>query len=92
MAVLVHGLPADAAINRVDGQEWTLIHELLAIAVERVDHWGLAQAYLHSTGKGLPSRSLSIPRPGEGVEPGPDRGNDRAITDPAEIKQFFGSI
>lgn len=61
----MNGLPPEAAIWRVDGQQWTIRDELLAIAVERIDHWGLAQAYIHSNGKGLPSESIQLPRPSE---------------------------
>jgi hypothetical protein len=83
------GLPADAAIHRVEGHEWTSLHELLALGVERNDHWGLAQAYLHSDKKfhrSLPDKALEVPRPGEKQK---RDERDRVVTDVAEIARFF---
>ena len=85
----MNGLPPEAAIWRVEGQQWTVRDELMAILVERVDHWGLAQAHIHSTGKGLPSKSIEIPRPGA-VRQQEREDRDKVITDPKVIAQFFG--
>jgi hypothetical protein len=88
--VWVNGLPPDAAIWRVDGQEWTVLHELLAINAERVDAWGLATVRMQAskkTQKFLPDKSLQIPRPGETTE----QDADRVITDPKEIAAWFGA-
>lgn len=83
----VNGLPPEAAIWRVDGQQWTVLHELLAIGAERVDAWGLTSARMQAskkTQKYLPDKPLQIPRPGDAEQEG-----DRVITDPGEIKAFF---
>lgn len=88
--VLVNGLQPEAAIFRVEGQRWTTREELLAFAVERIDHWGLSQAYLASNKKfhkHLPDEPLQIPRPGRREKS--DR-TDRVITDSREIARFFG--
>lgn len=61
---------------------------MLALAVERIDHWGLAQAYLHSNGKGLPDKSLHIPRPWASQEQVAQK--DEVITDQKAIAAFFG--
>lgn len=65
MWALINGLPPDAAVWRVDGQQWTLHEELLAIAVERIDAWGVAHARLSGGGKALKDYTpLRVPRPG----------------------------
>jgi hypothetical protein len=86
---LVQGLPPEAATWRVDGQQWTLHEELLAIIAERVDTWGLFQTRLRVAQKHqglLPKEPLRIPRPGEA-----DATKDEVITDAAEIARWFGS-
>jgi hypothetical protein len=88
--VWVNGLPPEAAVGRVDGEQWTVRDELLATALERLDHWGLVQAHLNSSPKArktLPAKSMEVPRPGEAVE---REARDRVITDPGQIAQFFG--
>lgn len=57
-------------MHRVNGKQWTVRDEMLALAVERIDHWGLVQAYLHSNGKGLPDQSIEIARPWGDRTPG----------------------
>lgn len=85
----MEGLSPDAAIHRVDGQRWTVRDELLALILERVDHWGLAQAHIQTRGKakGLSEKSMEVPRPGEASGA---KGEDRVITDPKVIAAFFG--
>ncbi len=90
--MLVNGLPPEAAIYRVDGQQWTTRDELLALAIERIDHWGLSAAYLGSDKKfhkNLPDKPLVLPRPGEKQREGRDE-RDRVVTDAREIAAFFG--
>jgi hypothetical protein len=87
--VLVNGLPPEAAISRVDGQQWTSLHELLATTLERVDAWGLINARLQAPKKAqkyLPCSPLEVPRPGEAAA---REARDRVVTDPAEIAAFF---
>lgn len=81
-------MPPEAASNRIDGQQWTLTEELIAVLVERVDVWGLYQARLQTAPKHqehLPKESLRLPRPGEAAQ------QDEVITDAAEIARWFGS-
>jgi len=88
---LVNGLPPEAAVWRVGGQQWTTLHELLAIVAERIDAWGLANARLQAPKKAqkyLPESPLAVPRPGEGSANKESR--DRVVTDPREIAAFFG--
>lgn len=90
MCALVEGLPPEAAIQRVGGEQWTSRDELLAAIAERVDAWGLLHARLQMTKKQqkyLPKRSLEIPRPGEKQE----NTRDRVVTDPREIAAWFGT-
>lgn len=90
--MLVNGLRPEAAIFRVGGQQWTTQDELLSIAIERIDHWGLYAAYMGSDKKfhkHLPDASLLIPRPGEETRSERDE-RDRVVTDPREIAAFFG--
>ena len=85
--VWVNGLPPEAATWRVDGQQWTIQDELQAIALERIDHWGLVQARLAASPKAaraLPTEPMRVPRPGEKQE-----SKDRVVTDPREIAAFF---
>lgn len=85
--MLIDNLPPEAATWRVDGQQWTVRDELLAIVAERVDQWGLVQAHLQSDKKfrqSLPKESIEITRPGEVHE-----SKDHVITDPQQIAQFF---
>lgn len=52
---------------RVDGQQWSMHEELLAVTAERVDLWGWVQAHLRAdkkAKKALPKKPLEIPRPG----------------------------
>lgn len=85
--VLVNGLPPDAATWRVDGQQWTTLHELLALNAEVTDRWGLANAQLKSTKK-LNAKPLRVPRPSD-PRAEPER-KDRVVTDVAEIAAWFG--
>lgn len=62
--VLVNGLPPESAVWRVDGQQWTNLHELLALNAEVTDWWGRFNAQLKST-KRLKTKPLHVPRPGE---------------------------
>ncbi len=63
--VWLSGLPPEAATWRVDGQQWTTLHELLAINAELADHWGLFGARMRvKHPEKLPEESLRIPRPG----------------------------
>ena len=79
------GLPPEAATWRVDGQQWTTLHELLAINAELVDQWGLFGARMRvKHPEKLPKESLRIPRPGE-----KSQQKDEVITDAAAIAQFF---
>lgn len=87
--MLVNGLAPEAAIYRVDGERWTSREELLAVAIERVDHWGLTQTYLNTDKKfhrHLPSDPLKIRRPGEKER---EQGAE-VETDAAKIAAFFG--
>jgi len=72
---------------RVDGQQWTTLHELLALNVEAIHQWG----HLHARAnwKGLPD-PLRVPRPGEQIEQTVESKSDRVVTDPREIAKFFG--
>jgi hypothetical protein len=85
--VWLNGLPPEAAVWRVDGQQWTVRDELLAIVAERVDQWGLVQAHLHGEKKfrqSLPKEAIEISRPREAHEQ-----KDEVITDPRVIEAFF---
>ncbi len=63
--VWLSGLPPEAATWRVDGQQWTTLHELLAIQAEVMDQWGLFGARMRvEHPEKLPEESLRIPRPG----------------------------
>lgn len=74
---------------RVDGQQWTTLHELLAIQAEVMDQWGLFGARMRvKHPEKLPRESLRISRPGMKVSQGKQK--DEVITDAAEIKAFFG--
>jgi hypothetical protein len=89
---LVNGLPPEAATWRVDGQQWTTVHELLAALVERTDMWGLANARLKTGGKGLPNHPLRVPRPGEelrSLDADGSEKKDRVVSDPREIAAWF---
>jgi hypothetical protein len=88
--VWVNGLPPEAAVWRVDGQQWTTLHELLALQAELIDQWGLLGARIQTGGKGLPKKGLQIPRPGEAARTEQVAKDDRVVTDPAEIARFFG--
>jgi hypothetical protein len=88
--VLVNGLPPEASTWRVDGQQWTVQDELLAVAAERIDAWGLMNARLQAskkTQKFLPEKSLEVPRPGDKTKE-PDM-RDRVVSDPREIAAWF---
>jgi len=83
----MNGLPPEAAVWRVDGQQWTVRDELLVTTLERIDHWGLVQARLSANpkvAKHLPTKSMQLPRPGEAQE-----AKDHVITDPRQIAAFF---
>lgn len=85
--VLINGLPPDASIWRVEGQQWGNREELLALVLERIDAWGLLQARLASDKKFhkyLPDKPIEITRPGEQKET-----RDHVVTDPREIAAFF---
>lgn len=83
------GLPPEAATWRVDGQQWTTLHELLAINAEVVDQWGLVGARMRvKHPERLPKESLSIPRPGAKALKSAQK--DEVIKDPAVIRSFFG--
>jgi hypothetical protein len=82
--VWVNGLPPEAAVWRVDGRQWTTLHELLALNAEVTDRWGHINAQLKSTRK-LKSEPLQIARPSDKAE----RSKDRVITDVREIAAFF---
>ena len=84
----MNGLPPEAATFRVDGQQWTTLHELLAINAEVVDQWGLANAQLKSTKK-LKAKPLRITRPSD-PDPRSESKTDRVVTDPREIAAWFG--
>jgi hypothetical protein len=87
LCALVEGLPPDAAIERIDGQQWTVSDELLALVAERVDAWGLLNARVGTDKKFhryLPDEPLRISRPGK------QETADRVITDSREIARFFG--
>lgn len=87
--MLIAGLPPDAAINRVEGQQWGVPEEMLAQILERIDQWGLIAAYQGGNKKfnqGLPDKPLRVPRPGEERQ----ETGDRVVTDPREIARFFG--
>lgn len=74
---------------RADGQEWTTLHELLAINAELADQWGLFGARMRvKHPENLPKESLRIPRPGEAQKK--TEMKDRVVTDPREIAAFFG--
>lgn len=80
-------MPPDAAIHRIDGQQWTTLHELLAINAEVMDQWGLIGVRMRAKNpEQLPKESLRIPRPGTAPQQ-----KDEVITDAAEISKFFGS-
>lgn len=79
-------MPPEAATWRVDGQQWTTLHELLALNAEVVDRWGLANAQLKSTKK-LKAEPLRVPRPGEFDQHDPKK--DSVVTDPVEIAKWF---
>jgi len=83
--VWVNGLPPEAAVWRVDGQQWTTLHELLALNAEVIDRWGHINAQLKSTKK-LKSEPLRVTRPSDK----PEQSKDRVITDATEIAAFFG--
>jgi hypothetical protein len=87
--VWVNGLPQEAATRRVDGWQWTVQEELLAMLLERVDTWGLANARLAADSK--TRRALSDAKPIEVPRPGkaPKESRDRVVTDPREIAAFF---
>lgn len=69
---------------RVEGQQWTTLHELLAINAELIDQWGLFGARMRvKRPEKLPKESLRIPRPGVAEK------KDELITDPAEIARWF---
>lgn len=77
----------------MDGQQWTVTDELLAIVAERVDAWGLFNARAHTEKKHqkqLPKQSLRIPRPGERQQQSTEK-RDRVITDSREIAAFFNT-
>lgn len=84
--MLVNGLPPEAATFRVDGQQWTPVHELLALNTELTEHLVRLQA-----GEKAPvlKEPLRVVRPGE-KQSQKSNGRDRVITDPAEIAAFFG--
>jgi hypothetical protein len=90
--VLVNGLPPEASTWRIDGQQWTTLHELVAVLIERTDMWGLTSARIKTGGKGLPKHPLRVPRPGEDTPsralPESDK-RDRVVTDPKEIAAWF---
>jgi hypothetical protein len=92
---LVHGLPPEAAIWWVDGQQWTVRDELLAQAVERIDGWGRMNALLHGDKKlrkALPKKPLEVPRPGALAKGKPERRQRRRVTtDSDEADAFFAS-
>ena len=72
----------------MDGEQWTTLHELLALNAEVTDRWGHFNAQLKST-KRLKSEPLRVTRPGElGQQHKPDR-SDRVVTDPTEIAAWF---
>lgn len=71
---------------RIEGRQWTTLHELLAINAELTDQWGLFGARLRvKHPEKLPKESLRIHRPGEVVA----GQKDEVITDPAEIARWF---
>jgi len=87
--VWIKGLPPEAATWRIDGQQWTLHDELLAVLIERVEMWGYAQAHLSADKKArrlLPEKPFQVPRPGAK----PDT-EERVVTDPKEIAAFFAA-
>lgn len=89
--MLYVGLPPEAAIWRVDGQQWTLAEELLAVIAERTDQWGLFHAYLQTDRKGrshLPDKPLEVPRPGDAR---PDESTETVVTDVRVIQRFFST-
>lgn len=70
--VLVNGLPPDAAVFRVGGQQWTLRDEINAQILEAVDRWGWVSARLRVDPKHhrmLPDAPISVPRPRHDGEP-----------------------
>jgi hypothetical protein len=70
---------------RVDGQQWTTLHELLAMNAELMDQWGLFGARMRvKHPEKLPKESLRIPRPGA-----KSTQKDQVITDPREIARWF---
>lgn len=93
---LIQGLPPEAATFRVDGQQWTLVEELLATLAELTDQWGLFHAYLHADKKGrrvLPDKPLEVPRPKGLVEQArkAEEDNEPVVTDVTVIQRFFSS-
>ncbi len=65
-------MPPEAAIWRIDGQQWTPVEALLAVAVERSDLWHqalwemAARPHLKDPPKEMRHPgTVEIPRPGE---------------------------
>jgi hypothetical protein len=84
--VWLNGLPPEAGVWRVDGQQWTTLHELLAMNAELTDQWGLFGARMRvKHPEKLPKEGLRIPRPGA-----KSTQKDELITDAAEIARWFG--
>ena len=92
----VNGLPTEAATRRIDGQQWTMQEELLAALVERVDSWGLHEAYRStpkSFHKHLPDKPITVRRPGQGEAGGNNahRPRRRAEADAGQADAFFAN-
>lgn len=92
--VLVNGLPPEAATWRIDGQQWTTLHELVSVVAERIDLWGLTSARIATRGKiGSTQHPLRVPRPGESNQSygpvGSDSKKDRVVSNPREIAAWF---